>query len=376
MKQICLKHWLLVLVLGLSFAVLLPQRSANSRTAAQEEKTIDQTHKDIRALKGLPDSQLIPIMNYFSAALGVQCNFCHVRENNAMAFDKDHEHKTIAREMIQLVQDVNKNSFGGRNQVSCFTCHQGRPVPAAMPSFPLPAPMGGPGGPGGPRPGGPPAGGAPTLTVEQVWDKYVQATGGKDAIARLRNSVVKGTFEMGNGNALDFEITVEGNKIHSLLKSQRGEMSGAYNGTAGWMKDQRGQREMNRNDQANARALLENLAVIKLAEPYPQLNLSRRRARIGEREAVVLNGTRDGKSLTLYFDAETGLLLRKVEVAQSYVGRIPEQVDYEDYREVDGVKIPMTIKTYSVIGANTGTRKLTEVRFNVSIDGAFFNSPK
>ncbi|HEX4951104.1 MAG TPA: c-type cytochrome, partial [Blastocatellia bacterium] len=351
-------------------------RVANSQTTAQE-KTVDQTHKNIQALKGLPDSQLTHVMNYFNAALGVQCTFCHVRENNAMAFDKDHEHKTIAREMIKMVQDLNQKDFKGRNVVSCYTCHQGKAVPTATPAFPLPAPMGAAGPrPPGAAPGAPPAAAAPAPTAEQVWDQYVAAGGGKDAIAKLKNRVVKGTFDMGGGRVMDLVITTEAGKIHSLVKSQQGESTGAFNSTSGWMKDPRGQREMNRNDVANARALLENLDVIKLAEPYPKLNLSRRRAKIGDRDALILTGAREGKSLTLFFDAETGLLLRKIETNPTVVGSIPEQVDYEDYRDVDGVKLPMTIKTYSVIGANNGTRKLTEVKHNVSIDGAIFSAPK
>ena len=311
MKLTYLKHGLLVFALGLSVAFLLPQRAANSQTTQAGEKTIEQTHKDIQVLKGLPDSQLTHIMNYFNAALGVQCTFCHVRENNAMVFDKDHEHKTIAREMIKMVQDINKNDFKGRTVVSCFTCHQGHGIPTAVPSFPLPAPVGA--GPGGPRPGGPggaPAAGgpppatAPAMTAEQVWDKYVQAVGGKDAIAKLKNQVVKGSFDMGNGRVMDLEITTEAGKIHSLLKSQQaGEMAGAFNGTSGWTKSARGQGEMNRNDVVNAKALLENLDVIKLSEPYPKLTLSPRKMKVGERDAFVMRGTRDDKSITLYFDA-------------------------------------------------------------------------
>ena len=379
MKLTYIKHGLLVFALGLSVAFLLPQRAANSQATPQAEKTIDQTHKDIRALKGLPDAQLTPIMNYFNAALGVQCTFCHVRENNAMAFDKDHEHKTIARGMIKLVQDTNKNNFDGRTVVSCYTCHQGRALPMATPTFPLPAPA----GPGGPRPAGaapgsaPPAAATPAPTAEQVWDKYVQAVGGKEAIAKLKNRMVKGSFDMGNGRVMELEITTEAGQLHSLLKSQQaGEMVGAFNGTSGWTKNARGQGEMNRNDITNAKALLENLAAIKLSEPYPKLTLSGRKAKVGERDAFVMRGTRDGKALTLYFDAETGLLLRKHEVSPMLLGGVPEQVDYEDYREVDGVKLPMTIRTYSVIGANSGTRKLTEVKHNVSIDSALFGAPK
>ena len=218
---------------------------------------------------------------------------------------------------------------------------------------------------------------APAMTAEQVWDKYVQAVGGKDAIAKLKNQVVKGSFDMGNGRMMDLEITTEAGKIHSLLKSQQaGELAGAFNGTSGWTKSARGQGEMNRNDVVNAKALLENLDVIKLSEPYPKLTLSGRKTKIGDREAFVMRGSRDGKSLTLYFDAETGLLLRKSEAASTIIGSIPEQVDYEDYRDLDGVKLPMTIRTYSVIGANSGTRKLTEVKHNVSLDNALFSAPK
>ncbi len=377
MKHTNMKRGLMVFALGLSVAGWWSQRVANSQTTPQE-KTIDQTHKNIVALKGLPDSQLSTIMNYFNASLGVQCTFCHVRENNAMAFDKDHEHKTIAREMIKMVQEVNKNNFGGKTEVSCFTCHQGRPMPTAMPSFPLPAPMG-----GGPRPPGaaptavaPAAAATPAPTAEQVWDKYVQAVGGKEALAKLKNRTMKGSFTMNNGTVMDLEITNEGSNVRSLLKGQAGETNGAFNGTTGWVKDQRGQREMNRNDINNARTLLENLAALKLSEPYPTFALGGRRTKVGDREAFVMRGTREGKALTLFFDAETGLLLRKLEVSPTVLGGIPEQTDYEDYREVDGVKLPMTIKSYSVIGNNTGVRKFTEVKHNLTIDGALFTAPK
>lgn len=373
MKFRIIKRCFVILAFGLPTVGLIGQRLASSQTTSQE-KTIDQTHKDIQALKGLPDSQLTHIMNYFNASLGVQCTFCHVRENNVMEFAKDHEHKTIAREMIKMVQDINQKEFKGRNVVSCYTCHQGKATPTATPAFPLPAPMGA--RPPGAANAAPPAVASPAPTVDSVWEKYVAAVGGKEAIAKLKNRVVKGSFDMGGGRVMDLVITTDAGKIHSALKSQQGEMAGAFNGTNGWAKGPRGLNEMNRNDINNAKAMIENLDVIKLAEPYPKLNLSRRRTKIGDRDALILTGSRDGKSLTLSFDAETGLLLRKSETNPTIVGSIPEQVDYEDYQTVDGVKLPMTIKTFSVIGGNTGVRKLTEVKHNVSIDNAIFNAPK
>src|SRR5215831_12218002 len=95
--------------------------------AAPPEKTTEQVQKNIKVLTGLPQSQLIPVMNFMATSLGRRCNYCHVNNNGQWDYASDEkQEKNTAREMIKLVLDVNKNSFKGNTEVSCFTCHRGR----------------------------------------------------------------------------------------------------------------------------------------------------------------------------------------------------------------------------------------------------------
>ena len=104
---------------------------------------------------GLPQSQLIPVMNYFAATMGRRCNFCHVNNGGQWDYASDEkQEKLTAREMIKMVLDLNKASFKGNLEVSCYTCHRGADHPASIPVLPLALPS-----PAGPRPGGPTTGG-------------------------------------------------------------------------------------------------------------------------------------------------------------------------------------------------------------------------
>lgn len=373
-----LKRWIVALGVICAFIIVASKFPTNSQAAQQGEKTIDETHKSIVALKGLPDSQLRPIMNYFNAALGVQCNFCHVRENNQMAFDKDHEHKTIAREMIKMVQEINKTSFEGRNTVTCFTCHQGRANPAAVPTLPLPPPPAPPAGmaPGGPGGGAPPTPPPAPPSADQIWEKYITAVGGKDAVAKITSRAIKGTYTSGNGMSSEFDVKyVAPDKFAVTSKSERGESTTVISGASGWAKDQRGQRELGAADVAAGKALAEILDTVKIAQPMPKLDVIRRKMKIGDKEAWVLRGSVGQRRITLYFDAESGLLLRKVETLGTIVGAIPQQTDFDDYKDVDGIKLPMTIKMAGVEAGNTGVRKISEVKNNASIDASIFTAP-
>src|SRR5262249_32896416 len=84
------------------------EQDASNKT---DEQTMEQKYKNIQELKGIPASQMRPMMNYISAALGVNCAFCHVRNNDQWEFEKDDiNHKKIARKMIRMTMDINKNS--------------------------------------------------------------------------------------------------------------------------------------------------------------------------------------------------------------------------------------------------------------------------
>lgn len=341
----------------------------------QKEKTIGEVRKNIEVLKDFPDSQLIPMMNLMSASLGVKCDFCHVVNAGHLepAADDKPEKKT-AREMIAMTLNVNKTTFNGRNEVSCFTCHGGRTHPVTVPSLPLPepAPRSGPGGPGAPGASGQAT--APQPTVDDVLNKYIAAIGGQSAIDKLKTRVMKGTYTTG-GNNLSLEIhQAAPDKVHVKFVAPQGPIERGFNGSAGWEKSPRGITDLGAAQLADLKAGFVLFRDLKLKEQFTRMNV-RREKLDGKDVNVVTGAALTGKRERLYFDAETGLLLRRVASTQTPIGVIPEQTDYEDYRDVDGVKIPFTIKTAGIEGFSTGTRKFTEIKINAPLDETMFNKP-
>jgi|SRR5215470_10011636 len=94
--------------------------------AASKEERAEQKYKNIQVLKGVPSDRWMPIMFAFKASLGVDCTFCHVKDQ----WDKDDKPtKDIARKMIKMTRDINNQYVGGIGRVSCFTCHRGQQRP-------------------------------------------------------------------------------------------------------------------------------------------------------------------------------------------------------------------------------------------------------
>jgi hypothetical protein len=97
-------------------------------------------------------------------------------------------------------------------------------------------------------------------------------------------------------------------------------------------------------------------------------------AAINDRPAQIVQGTTPGRTLgKLYFDRESGLLVRLVRFAGSRVGRLPTQIDYADYRDVSGIKMPFRWTVTWLSGVDTF--ELTDVQLNAPIDAAKFARP-
>jgi hypothetical protein len=359
-------------------------------TAAQQDKPTEQVQKNIKVLTGLPQWQLIPVMNYMAASLGRRCNYCHVNNNGQWDYaSDDKQEKNTAREMIKLVLDTNKNTFKGNVEVGCYTCHRGRSQPNSIPALPLPVPSPGAGQrPGG---GGPPAqapGQQPQAqaspsatpaqpTADDILNKYINAIGGTAAIDKIKTRVMKGTMVTANGQTISYELhQTAPNKAYELFTTQRGSMERAVNGETGWEKNPQGVHELVGQQLADLKLSMQLFRNIKLKEQFTRLRFGGRE-KVGDRDAYVLNaGTADNRRERLYFDAENGLLLRRVSFTQTLIGVIPEQIDFEDYRDVEGVKLPFTIRLSSVDPGNPiSTRKFDEIKLNGPIDDSKFNLP-
>ena len=117
----------------LAFTTITP---ANAQQAMQG-KTAEQVYKNIKVLKGTPAEQLNLAMHLVGGELGVDCTFCHVDHDPTHFQLDDNPKKDTARQMMQMMIDINNNSFKGKQVVTCYTCHQGKPDPVGTLMLPL-----------------------------------------------------------------------------------------------------------------------------------------------------------------------------------------------------------------------------------------------
>ncbi len=364
------------------------QTPAAEQTVAQEGR-----EKNIKLLGDLPASQLIPVMNYFAVSMGRRCNFCHVNNQGQWDYASDAKpEKNTAREMIRMVLDTNKNFFKGNLEVQCYTCHRGRNNPQSVVTLPLPVPSPPPGGGQG-RPAGAPAGpggagtpgaqpqGSPTprptpTPAEELIGKYVTAIGGQTNIDKVKSRTLTGSTTAG-GNSVSFEIMqAPPNKFYIRATTGQGVIERGFDGQIGWEKSTNGVRQLNSVEIARLQGSINLWGNLKLKEQYTRLR-TQGRDKVGDRDAyVVLAARSDTDVERLYFDVETGLLLRRVTYLRTMVGVIPEQFDFEDYRDVDGVKLPFIVRISSVDAGNpVSVRAYSEMKLNAPVDEAKFKKP-
>ncbi len=213
-------------------------------------------------------------------------------------------------------------------------------------------------------------------TVSEILEKYVQAVGGKQAIERIQTRVIRGTMEgaTGEGSPMEIYQTASGKWLMAVHGSDEENGLMVCDGNNAWQKfgDQEphafGDAEL-----AEARVALDLRRELKLKELFPKMGFKGKES-VGGREVYVISAaTAQGSPEQLYFDRETGLLVRQDSKLEGPDGLRFLEVDYEDYREVDGVRLPFTIRRLDV--DSTSTFKVLEVKHNVPIDEAKFAKP-
>jgi len=354
-----------------------------------QEKTVDQVGKNIKVLTGMPESQLIPVMNFFAASMGRRCNYCHVNNQGQWDYASDDKpEKSAAREMVKLVMDINKTTERLKlDPVSCYTCHRGRTSPQSIPALPLALPSPPPNaGAGRPTPGGPTPGASPQASpaatpalpsADEIFSKYAAALGGQTAIDKLKSRTVKGAITQANGNSFQFELSQAApDKFYLLVTTPEGTIERGFNGQVGWEKTARGVREVTGAELLSFKTANGLFSLLKLKEQYsrpPRV----RKDKLGDRDVYIVDGTTtDNRRMRLYFDATSGLLLRRTTTMSTMIGIIPDQIDLEDYREAEGLKFPFTARAAAIeVGNPTSTRTFTEVKLNAPVEESKFNMP-
>lgn len=214
-------------------------------------------------------------------------------------------------------------------------------------------------------------------TADQILDKYVQAIGGKSAIEKQTSRVSKGSFEIpavgASGTAEIFEKAP--NKNAAIINIPGfGVVQEGFDGKTAWAQDpQSGLREKAGAELAAAKLDGEFYKPIRFKQLYPKM-VVKGKDKVGERDVFVVEATPvESSTETWYFDAQSGLLLRQDAERDSPMGKQAVQSFLDDYKDVDGVKLPWSIR--QVTPQFTITIKIEDVKSNVPIDDAKFKKP-
>jgi photosynthetic reaction center cytochrome c subunit len=356
-------------------------RSQSAKTGTDQKPQLsEEAFKNIQVLRGIPVNEFMGTMGFFAASLGMNCTDCHGDESAGSwaKYADDTPLKQTARRMVLMENLINRSDFGATRMVTCYTCHRGVQRPEVTPSLAEQY--------GAPPPDDPdrieviPNTPVDTAAAEQILDKFIQAVGGAQQLAKVTSFTAKGTYA---GFDTDFqkvpsEISAKApNQLTTTNHLHGGDNTTTFDGSEGWIASA---------DRPVPMILLTggdlDGAKVDAAIAFPatlKQNLSKWHAgfpgvTVNDRAAVVVEGTAAGGTrVKLFFDKQTGLLLRQTRLVETKIGLIPLHIDYSDFRAVSGVKMPFKWQTTWVDGQST--TELTNIQANAAVAAAKFVKP-
>jgi hypothetical protein len=318
-------------------------------------------------------------MGFFSSSTGLNCTDCHSYDSGGdwAKYADDTPLKRTARRMITMMQMINEANFGGRQIVTCYTCHRGVSNPVVMPSinqlYASPPPE---------EPGDPITQAQGRPSADSIIDKYIAAVGGAQKVAAFTSFTGTGTYhgyDDSEDSPMEMAATAMG-QISTVAHPAAGQITIATDGRAGWMAYPATDRPFplialtgEELDGLKLQAQLFFPAQIKGALRNLRTGFA---TEVDDRQVNVIQGNLGMNGIaTLCFDAQTGLLVRMIRYGPSPVGRIVTRVDYSDYRDVgtSGVKMPFKWTVSWLDGRNVFT--LSKADSNARIDAAKFAKP-
>ena len=313
-------------------------------------------HKNVKVLTGMSDLQLQRTMNMMRASLGTHCDYCHaLKPGTGWDFPSDEKPaKERAREMIRLVETINRTAFHGEPVVSCYTCHRGTiqpvtlvPLPQSAPPFPTPKPET-----------------PPLPEAKSIIARYAAALGDATRLTLPRtmsgirithtSRVVRASGETpGEEVRLPVDVTDEGANVRETFHDPKGEVEQVLEGEKAWLRDKDGVHVMPPVGAINFRAVA---AAQRPVLPSSFTDAAHTTGKDGGRWIVTQGNER------FWFDAGSGLLVRKVVLTETPAGTIPQQTDFDDYRDVDDVRFPFHISVQLVDPWSSATWEYTAVK--------------
>ena len=351
--------------------------SAHAQSEPQQKPQMaEDVFKNVQLLRGIPVNEFLETMGFFSASLNMNCVDCHAEEaaGDFARYADDTEKKQITRKMILMMRGINQSYFGGKRVVTCYSCHRNGNSPIATPNLaevygtpPLPDPVEIQQAPNAP-------------SADQILDKYLQARGGAQRLAGFTSFIAKGTYQgYGEGEKSPIDIFAKApDQLATIIHRVTGDSVTSFDGRSGWIASPALNSPVTMIamtggdlDAAKVDANLFFPAQIKQALSKWRVGFP---TTIDDRDVQVIEGTTArGVQVKLYFDPETALLVRQVRYVDTPVGLNPTQIDYGDYRDVSGIKLPFRWTVTWLDGRST--YQLSELQPNVAVDSAKFAKP-
>jgi photosynthetic reaction center cytochrome c subunit len=361
---------------------------AGQKAPAPKPVMSEDFFKNVQVLKGIPVDEFMGTMGFFASALSLNCIDCHVQAalTDWSKFADDTPLKVTSRKMVLMVRNINQNNFGGAPEVTCYTCHRSSDSPKVIPSLteqyevvPDVDPNEVRSGGQGLVPNGP--------SADQILDKYLQALGGAQKLASLTSLAAKGTYS--GFDTADYKIPVE---VYAKAPAQRVTIAHIPVGGGGETKDFTTTYD-GRNGWTDARNTLVPLITMtggnldgakldaeltfpgQIKQTLTKLRADFPETTIDDHAVRIVQGTAGKSTVKLYFDKQSGLLVRQLRYAATAVGLNPTEVDYSDYRDVPGLGIKLPYHWILSWTDGQSNFEMNAVQVNVPIDPAKFAKP-
>ena len=315
--------------------------------------------KNVKVLTGLTRPEVQRVMNQMRAGLGVHCHYCHLTGQDPSVDGTPQ--KARALEMMRMTIDLNQRHFGGREVVTCYTCHNGSPRPALTPPLPQAIPRDLPANPAVAETKKVPA-------AAEVLQRYISAVGRIVPASEPRTIIA--TRATPRGGPVAMKVLESGEQFRVDITLPDGELTQVLTGNGGWIRDKSGVRDISAEELVSGRMSRRPFA------PFTETSFGADAVvtadQVDDRDVWVVSTANARYS----FDAESGFLLRRVVFYSSPFGRIPEETEFDHYRDVGGgVKVPFTTRVALVDPWLGGTRQATSIVIGKAIPDAEFEKP-
>jgi len=187
---------------------------------------------------------------------------------------------------------------------------------------------------------------------------------------------MKGSVESRSGSGALEVIFKQPNKALIKQTTAQGLFTRGTNGATAWAQTAKGVTEITGEGLKRSVASIAQFNLIKTPDSVANATVTGM-ARVDDRDTYVLTLENSAtESTQLFFDVESGLLLRRVNVTNTMLGPLNVQWDFSDYRDVNGLKFPFVIRTADVASFDTTIRSFKEIKIDSTIDDHIFDLPQ